>query len=304
MVKMFIESLKNLTEKPATIGYPHTPSPEPKNYRGTILYEEELCIFCDKCEDVCPPGAILFEITDAAENKREYSYNPYLCIYCHACVEACPKADEGCLVQSDARIAPLGRDSTLPKDRKLGYFMNRISEAKDLDKAWDEFEKRAAQSRDELAEYKAKKKAEKQAAMKAKKEAESKAKAQEETSAQEDTKQSNSSDTAAKTSKNTVAAQEAESTDNKAKATAGSVEPNLLKEPRNGKKDDLTQIKGIAQKIEIILNEKGIYHFDQIAAWTEENIKWADENISFSGRVKRERWIEQAKELAKTDSQE
>ena len=45
MIKMFIESLKNLTKKPVTVGYPYTPSPEPEGYIGTILYDEELCIF-------------------------------------------------------------------------------------------------------------------------------------------------------------------------------------------------------------------------------------------------------------------
>jgi len=171
---MFIESLKNLTKEPDTIGYPHTPSPEPKGYKGTILYDEDLCIFCDKCEDICPPGAILFEIVDAENNKREYSYNPYLCIYCHACVDVCPKADEGCLVQSETRLPPLGRDQTLPKDKKLGYFVNRIEEAKNLDREWDEFEQRTRISREELAEHKRLKKLKKQQEAKAKKEEEAK----------------------------------------------------------------------------------------------------------------------------------
>ncbi|NKQ40011.1 MAG: 4Fe-4S binding protein [Sulfurovum sp.] len=285
MVKMFIESLKNLTQKPATIGYPHTPSPSPKDYRGTIYYQEDLCIFCDLCEDVCPPGAILFEITNAAENIREYSYNPYLCIYCHACVDVCPKADEGCLVQAETRLAPLGRDSTLPQDVKLGYFMAKVTEAKNLDRKWDAFEARAAQSRDEMAEFKAEKKRLKQAAMKAKKEADAKTKAEAE--AKEEVQ-------AEITIENNV---ETKTETKKEPTKIASAMPQLLTEPKDGKKDDLTQIKGIAEKIELILNEKGIYHFQQIALWTEENIKWADENISFVGRVKREKWIEQAKEL-------
>lgn len=76
------------------------------------------------------------------------------------------------------------------------------------------------------------------------------------------------------------------------------VAPELLEAPRNGKKDNLTRIKGIGVKIEETLNNAGIFHFDQIAAWTEENIKWADANIAFPGRVKREKWVEQAKILA------
>lgn len=181
MLGMFIESLKNLTEKPETIGYPHAPSPAPKDYRGTILYKEDVCIFCDLCEDVCPPGAIHFEIVDVVNNKREYSYNPYLCIYCRACVDVCPKADEDCLVQSEERLPPLGMNSDLPRDEKLGYFMNKMESPKNLDGEWTKFEERCEESREALAEHKAKKKAEKQAAAKAKKEAEAKAKAEAET---------------------------------------------------------------------------------------------------------------------------
>ena len=70
MISMFVESLKNLVTKPQTINYPFRPSPEPKGYRGTILYNEELCIFCDKCENICPPGAIKFEVVDIENNKK------------------------------------------------------------------------------------------------------------------------------------------------------------------------------------------------------------------------------------------
>ncbi len=75
--------------------------------------------------------------------------------------------------------------------------------------------------------------------------------------------------------------------------------PELLDTPRNGKKDDLKKIKGVGVKIEETLNEKGIYHYDQVASWNEENIKWVDANIAFPGRVKREEWVKQAKTLAK-----
>ena len=39
--------------------------------------------------------------------------------------------------------------------------------------------------------------------------------------------------------------------------------------------------------------------FAQIAAWTEEDVAAMDEKLSFKGRIQREGWIEQAKELAK-----
>ena len=75
-------------------------------------------------------------------------------------------------------------------------------------------------------------------------------------------------------------------------------EPLLLSAPRGGQKDNLTRIKGIGVKIEESLNAIGIYHFDQIAGWSKENITWADNNLGFPGRAEREKWVEQAKALA------
>ncbi len=74
--------------------------------------------------------------------------------------------------------------------------------------------------------------------------------------------------------------------------------PSVLPAPKNGIPDDLKEISGIGLKIEEALNELGIFHFDQIAAWTPENVKWIDNYLVFKGRVNRENWIGQAKLLA------
>lgn len=74
--------------------------------------------------------------------------------------------------------------------------------------------------------------------------------------------------------------------------------PLFLDAPRDGKADDLKEISGIGLKIEEVLNDFGIYHFDQISNWNEENLKWIDEHLLvFKGRAKRENWVEQAKVL-------
>lgn len=77
-----------------------------------------------------------------------------------------------------------------------------------------------------------------------------------------------------------------------------SEKPELLSEARNGEKDNLSEIKGIGPKLEEKLNEVGVYHFDQIANWSEENIKWLEENTVFAHRAKKDLWVRQAKTLA------
>ncbi|NKQ40995.1 MAG: hypothetical protein HF962_05445 [Sulfurovum sp.] len=79
---------------------------------------------------------------------------------------------------------------------------------------------------------------------------------------------------------------------------SGVAPEGLLDTPRDGKKDNLTRIKGVGVKIEEALNAIGIWHFDQISTWTEENIQWADKELAFPGRVKRDDWVGQAKLLA------
>ena len=68
----------------------------------------------------------------------------------------------------------------------------------------------------------------------------------------------------------------------------------------DGEPDDLKKIKGIGPKFEGDLNAKGVYYFRQIAAWKPADIKMVDEIIdSFPGRIERDEWVKQAKELAK-----
>lgn len=77
------------------------------------------------------------------------------------------------------------------------------------------------------------------------------------------------------------------------------VKPATLTAARNGKPDDLKQIKGIGLKLEKLCNTLGFYHFDQIAAWTPDEMAWVDANLEgFKGRVTRDTWVPQAKILA------
>lgn len=70
--------------------------------------------------------------------------------------------------------------------------------------------------------------------------------------------------------------------------------PLALERPVEGAPDDLTLIGGIGPRIQEVLNSLGIFHFDQIADWSPENIAWIDDYLHFNGRVKREGWVEQA----------
>jgi predicted flap endonuclease-1-like 5' DNA nuclease len=62
--------------------------------------------------------------------------------------------------------------------------------------------------------------------------------------------------------------------------------------------DDLTRIRGIGPKLAQKLGSMGITRFSQLAGLSREEIARIDAAIDFPGRIARERWVEQARELA------
>jgi len=66
-----------------------------------------------------------------------------------------------------------------------------------------------------------------------------------------------------------------------------------------GGADDLKKLSGVGPALEKKLHAAGVTSFAQIAAWGAAEIADFDEKLSFKGRIEREGWVEQAKELAK-----
>lgn len=69
-----------------------------------------------------------------------------------------------------------------------------------------------------------------------------------------------------------------------------------------GEPDNLRQIKGLGPKLNTTLSDLGITRFDQIAAWSADDIAKVDAHLgTFKGRITRDNWVEQAGFLAKGD---
>ncbi|TNC73734.1 NADH-quinone oxidoreductase subunit E [Rubellimicrobium roseum] len=75
--------------------------------------------------------------------------------------------------------------------------------------------------------------------------------------------------------------------------------PAVLVAPRDGVGDDLQRIQGIGPKLEAVLHDLGVWHFDQIASWNPGEVAWVNSRLGqFRGRIERDNWIEQARRLA------
>jgi small subunit ribosomal protein S2 len=79
--------------------------------------------------------------------------------------------------------------------------------------------------------------------------------------------------------------------------TAESVDGAGFTRPE-GEPDDLKKITGVGPVLEGKLNALGITRFDQIAAFSAEDIAKVDDLLNFKGRVERDDWVGQAKQLA------
>ncbi|KAB7644124.1 hypothetical protein [Polymorphobacter fuscus] len=78
-------------------------------------------------------------------------------------------------------------------------------------------------------------------------------------------------------------------------AAAGRPVPQLFLAEPDGEPDDLTVISGIGPRLATLLNDIGIFHVRQIAAWSEEDVAEVDARLgAFKGRIARDNWVEQA----------
>ncbi len=71
--------------------------------------------------------------------------------------------------------------------------------------------------------------------------------------------------------------------------------------PAKALPDDLRLILGVGKTNEKKLHEAGVTTFAQIAGWKEADVKRVGALINFGERIVKERWIEQARLLAKGD---
>ncbi|SES10867.1 NADH:ubiquinone oxidoreductase [Rhizobium sp. NFR03] len=112
------------------------------------------------------------------------------------------------------------------------------------------------------------------------------------------------------TSINAAAAEATAAVMERASAAVAETTPRTANEKRPAAKpvrvrrgkvaDDLKKISGIGPKLEQVLKSFEVTRFSEIAAWDENDIARFDRELNVSGRIVRDRWVEQAKVLAKS----
>ena len=77
--------LKNLLGKSVTRLYPVEVREPFKGFRGMLENAIDVCIFCKKCQLVCPSQCITVDL-----KARTWECDPFACVYCGVCVDNCP----------------------------------------------------------------------------------------------------------------------------------------------------------------------------------------------------------------------
>jgi predicted flap endonuclease-1-like 5' DNA nuclease len=82
------------------------------------------------------------------------------------------------------------------------------------------------------------------------------------------------------------------------RAKAAGAKPDTLAAPRAAGPDDLSRIRGLGPKSVAKLHALGVFHYDQIAAWSHDNALWIGAAIGAPGRIERDKWVQQARALS------
>ncbi|MFQ5952415.1 MAG: 4Fe-4S dicluster domain-containing protein, partial [Candidatus Omnitrophota bacterium] len=114
---------KALIKGPYTSKFPKVMHEAHPNFRGQPVYNDEKCVGCLACVEVCPVEALGFEdSTDPDDPKRTLFHYTDTCIFCGRCEAACIADNEGIKLSNDWELAFFDRKEaheTIDKELQL-----------------------------------------------------------------------------------------------------------------------------------------------------------------------------------------
>lgn len=88
------EAIKAVVKGPYTVDFPFGDTVDTGAYRGATVWDEDVCIGCGACYEVCPPDAIQMEdVTDQSPPVRRFVLDYGRCIFCGHCHYNCTTED-------------------------------------------------------------------------------------------------------------------------------------------------------------------------------------------------------------------
>ncbi len=124
-VRELREAIKALIKGPYTSKFPKQPHKPHPNFRGQPKFDEEKCVGCLGCEEICPAAAIAHKdiIDENGNAKRVMVHYTDVCIFCGQCEAACIADKEGIRLSNDWELSFFDRKEesyeTIEKDLQL-----------------------------------------------------------------------------------------------------------------------------------------------------------------------------------------
>ncbi len=105
------EAVKAFIFGPYTTGYPFEPHTPPDGFRGKPEFDEDECIGCGACAEVCPALAIMVQDDPSAETPvRRFRVHLDKCVFCGQCELNCT-TKEGIKLSKTYDLSTLDRSS-------------------------------------------------------------------------------------------------------------------------------------------------------------------------------------------------
>lgn len=94
------EAVRRIFSKPVTSKYPAEKPEVPKGLRGKVKWHKKTCIWCSMCAINCPSAAIKID-----KEKKIWSIDTSKCIFCGRCEEVCPTKPKSVTLSREFELA-------------------------------------------------------------------------------------------------------------------------------------------------------------------------------------------------------
>ena len=123
-IRELIEAIKAIIKGPYTSKFPVEPHQPHPNFRGQPKFNDQKCVGCAACKEVCPVEAIGYcdVVDDKSNPRRVMIHYTDICIFCGQCEAACIVDNEGIKLSNDWELSFFDRsksDECIEKELQL-----------------------------------------------------------------------------------------------------------------------------------------------------------------------------------------